>query len=322
MATQRISVIIPVYKTEEYLARCLESILAQSYQNIEILLVDDGSPDRCPQICDEWAQNYENIRVIHKENGGLSSARNAGIEAATGKYIAFVDSDDAIEKNMLERLYFVAEKHQAEVAMLQYAEVQEGNEPPIVQAAEERVYRGEEIKKAFLQLKIDSVCVGLYLRTAMQDQRFLEGKTSEDIPFNFEVFQKINTFVYLPERRYYYYYHTQSMSNGCLNKNMFNYLNFRKDIYEFYAKGERSDLTEMAEVLYARAAMGLLTRMAVFGIAPSLDEKECKTLLKSVLREHKKVFFQSKEIPFSRKILGYLGLYAYPLLKIIGRIKR
>ena len=100
-----ISVIIPVYKVEAYLTACVESVLAQTYQNVEIILVDDGSPDSCPRMCDEFAARDSRIRVIHKENGGLSSARNAGIDAAKGEYLAFLDSDDLWTPLFLERLY-------------------------------------------------------------------------------------------------------------------------------------------------------------------------------------------------------------------------
>ena len=95
-----VSVIVPVYKVEKYLDKCIESIVGQTYENLEIILVDDGSPDNCPTMCDEWAQKDSRIKVIHKENGGLSSARNAGLDACTGDYIGFVDSDDWIEPDM------------------------------------------------------------------------------------------------------------------------------------------------------------------------------------------------------------------------------
>ncbi len=100
-----ITVIVPVYKVEKYLDRCVESIVNQTYTNLEIILVDDGSPDNCPQMCDAWAQKDNRIKVIHKENGGVSSARNAGIRAANGKYVHFVDSDDWLETTAYEELY-------------------------------------------------------------------------------------------------------------------------------------------------------------------------------------------------------------------------
>ena len=99
-----ISIVIPVYKVEKYLDRCVQSVVEQSYKNLEIILVDDGSPDNCPVMCDEWANKDKRIKVIHKQNGGVSSARNAGLEIATGKYLQFIDSDDYIDKDYTERL--------------------------------------------------------------------------------------------------------------------------------------------------------------------------------------------------------------------------
>lgn len=111
-----ISVIVPIYKVEPYLRKCVDSILAQTYQNLEIILVDDGSPDRCGEICDEYARKDARIKVIHKKNGGLSDARNAGLEIMTGAYVAFVDSDDWIEPQMYQRLHELLEYYQADMA--------------------------------------------------------------------------------------------------------------------------------------------------------------------------------------------------------------
>lgn len=102
---EKVSIIVPIYKVEKYLDRCIKSIVDQTYKNLEIILVDDGSPDKCPKICDDWSKKDKRIKVIHKENGGLSDARNEGIRKATGSYIGFVDSDDYIEETFVEILY-------------------------------------------------------------------------------------------------------------------------------------------------------------------------------------------------------------------------
>lgn len=112
---QKISVIIPVYKVEAYLDQCVASVVAQSYTNLEIILVDDGSPDRCPQMCDAWAEKDNRIKVIHKTNGGISNARNAGLEIATGDYVAFVDSDDWVDPCMYEKLLAALHKEGADI---------------------------------------------------------------------------------------------------------------------------------------------------------------------------------------------------------------
>ena len=122
MTNNLISVIIPVYKVEKYLDRCVESVVNQTYKNLEIILVDDGSPDNCPKMCDEWAKKDNRIKVIHKENGGLSDARNAGMDIATGEYIGFVDSDDYIDTTMYEKLITKLLETNSDVAMCDYFE--------------------------------------------------------------------------------------------------------------------------------------------------------------------------------------------------------
>lgn len=119
----KISVVIPVYKVEKYLERCVNSVRNQSYENLEIVLVDDGSPDHSGEICDKLAKDDKRIKVIHKENGGLSDARNAGIEAATGDYVAFIDSDDWYDPDMLALLHRLSREHNAEIAECSYRSV-------------------------------------------------------------------------------------------------------------------------------------------------------------------------------------------------------
>lgn len=115
--TPLISIIIPVYNVEDYFARCIDSVISQSYTNLEIILVDDGSPDRCPAICDEYSQRDERIIVIHKKNGGLSDARNAGIDRAKGRYVTFVDSDDYVDPDYISQLYKILVENNADISI-------------------------------------------------------------------------------------------------------------------------------------------------------------------------------------------------------------
>jgi glycosyltransferase involved in cell wall biosynthesis len=124
----KLSIIVPVYKVEAYLHRCIDSILAQTFTDYELILVDDGSPDRCPTICDEYAQKDERIKVVHKSNGGLSDARNAGLEIAQGKYIGFIDSDDFIHPQMYEIMIFIAEQDNIGITQCEFYKFDEGGE--------------------------------------------------------------------------------------------------------------------------------------------------------------------------------------------------
>ena len=119
----KVSIVVPIYNVEKYLKQCIESIINQTLQDIEIILVDDGSPDNCPQICDEYAKKDSRIKVVHKKNGGLSSARNAGIEVATGDFIGFVDSDDYIELDMYEKMYNIAKENHVDFVVSDYYKV-------------------------------------------------------------------------------------------------------------------------------------------------------------------------------------------------------
>ena len=123
-----VSIIVPVYKVEDYIRECLDSILAQTYPYFELILVDDGSPDNCGRICDDYAKGDNRIKVVHKVNGGISSARNAGLEVAKGEWIMHVDGDDWIEPDMLEKMYAVAEKSQADIVYCDFYLSYEKNE--------------------------------------------------------------------------------------------------------------------------------------------------------------------------------------------------
>ena len=104
MENPKVSILVPIYNVEKYLSRCIESVLSQDFRDYELILVDDGSPDRCPQICDEYAKKDSRIKVIHKKNGGLSDARNIGLDIATGEYVMFIDSDDFVDIDMMESM--------------------------------------------------------------------------------------------------------------------------------------------------------------------------------------------------------------------------
>lgn len=317
---KEVTIVVPVYKTEKYLRRCVESILRQDFEDFEVILVDDGSPDNSGALCDKLAQEDCRILTIHKANGGLSSARNVGIEKATGKFVCFVDSDDYIAPDYLSSMLFIIQKHAADLVKIDYVEISTDDYSAERKEVSEQVFVGTEIEKAYLELRVDSACVFLYRRELIGTSRFPEGKTSEDIPFNFELFQKANKFVYLPAVKYYYYHNEQSISNGPLDKNMMNYLMFRKDIYQHYCGGNEKELERLSEVLYARAAMGLNARMALYGISKGMNEREYRKEFKKVFRSHSSAFYHDKGTAFSRKVLAFFVFNCYPLVRVVGRI--
>lgn len=183
-----ISVIIPVYKVEPYLDACVASVAAQTFSDLEILLVDDGSPDGCPALCDAWAQKDPRVRVIHRENGGLSAARNTGIDAATGQFLAFVDSDDLLEPDTLRRAYEAQRQHDADLVIFNLVYVDEHNTPlpaPNFTGFRDEVLDADGVWQRYFALaeqKIYYVVAWnkLYKRELFAGLRYAEGKRYED----------------------------------------------------------------------------------------------------------------------------------------------
>lgn len=213
-----ISIIVPVYGAERYLRRCVDSILAQTYSNIEVILVDDGSQDQCPQICDVYAKQDARVRVIHKQNGGLSDARNCGIAAARGELIGFVDSDDAIMPDMYAYLYDGMSRTDSDIAVCgvsdEYEDVQPGLPSDMNYIIEETVLNRGQAVEAVLR---DEVIVShawdkLYKKECFNEIKFPIKRRFEDLPIMPLVFNCARQVVLLPDKKYIYTHHSCSIS--------------------------------------------------------------------------------------------------------------
>ena len=217
-SNELVSVIVPVYNVEDYLKKCVDSIINQTYTNLEIILVDDGSPDNCEKICDEYLNIDSRIRVIHKKNGGLSSARNAGLDIAKGKYISFIDSDDYIKENFIEALK--TSIRDAEIAICGITNVLEDGEvcldieeSPI---KDERLSSLEALKKLATPnyFYYVTACNKLYLRSLFDDIRFEEGKINEDEYIVHKLFEKSNKIVTISDKLYFYLQRDSSITHS------------------------------------------------------------------------------------------------------------
>lgn len=210
----KISVIVPVFKVEDYLDRSVRSIVSQTYSNLEIILVDDGSPDSCPLICDKWAQKDERIRVIHKENGGLSDARNAGLEIASGTYIGFVDSDDWIAPEMYEKLLSAIQKDASDIAACGVEMVWEDGAPSrIMTQATCCLLDKEEAQAELLSEKKlkHPVWYKLYRRDAIKDILFEKGKYHEDVFWSYQAIGRAEKVSIIDYIGYYYWQRSGSI---------------------------------------------------------------------------------------------------------------
>ena len=203
-----ISVIIPCYKVEQYLPKCVDSIIQQTYRNLEIWLVDDGSPDNCGNICDDYAIKDSRIRVIHKQNGGLSDARNVAIDQATGEWITFVDSDDYVENDYIETLYKLVEKYDCEVSVALFSSFKEGLAPKesnlIVN--DEKMEPLYAVEQMFYQEKFDnSAWAKLYHRRLFDSGiRYPKGLIYEDLATTYLLMLGSNGVAYTNKVIYYY----------------------------------------------------------------------------------------------------------------------
>lgn len=210
LAMPIISVIVPVYKVERYLAQCLDSIVCQTYSRLQIILVDDGSPDLSGEICERYARHDQRVQVIHQKNQGLSAARNAGLEIAVGEYIAFVDSDDWIEQDMLETLYSVVQQHSADLACCALkAEIENGSEvvfPDVDESGAPVVLDPAAAIQELLQDRRIKNFSWLYLyrRALFRDVRFPHGKRYEDVYTTYRVLLQAKSVAYIPRKKYHY----------------------------------------------------------------------------------------------------------------------
>lgn len=262
MTNDLISVIVPVYNAEKYLDKCVESITNQTYSNLEIILVDDGSPDNCPARCDEWAKRDSRIRVIHKENNGAAAARNSGIEISTGQYIAFVDSDDYIENDMYLKMMEINQKYDCEMVMCDC----------VKESAEESNIFTHDIRSGFydkaqlvneyfpqLLMKNDvnypaTISNGVILfKKNLIDRiklRYAEGmRFSEDLLFGAIAVYNANSFYYMKGIAYYHYInnpnsvtHTEYVDKWTLLKALFLKIN------EYFSKATDYDFSKQINI--------------------------------------------------------------------------
>lgn len=295
-----ISVIVPVYNVEKYLERCVDSICKQTYKNLEIILVDDGSPDSCPKMCDEYARKDNRICVIHKENGGLGFARNSGLEIASGKYITFVDSDDWIHNEHIENLYKSISEDDSDLAIGLYTKVaSDGKEEAYVSPLKPGVYKDQEVVNMILlpwigseleypkDIKIEYCCwKNLYRRDLIDkyNVRFESEKyaAGEDLYFNIDYIYHATKVVSVEEKGYYYFVNNNSISRKYDSKRFERTLNCYKVLQE---RVEKYGLQEVAKYRCERTFLTKLRsaiQLIVFSdMSYTVKTKEIRAILRN-----------------------------------------
>lgn len=299
MKDDLISIIIPIYKVEKYIERCINSVLSQTYSNIEIILIDDGSPDMCPSICDNYKLIDSRIQVIHKENGGLSDARNKGINISKGKYITFVDSDDYIENDYVEFLYKTILKEDSDIAICSYQSVY-GNRM-IIKQLEHREYilnSEETLEKMLYQKEFNvSAWAKLYKRELFENIEFPKGKIFEDAFTTYKLVMKAKKISVNLEIKYNYMIRSNSILTSEFNEKKMllidAYNKMGRDIQIKYPK--LTNAVIRAEV-YANIST---LRQMIFAKNRLIDDE--KKIRKFIVKNRKHVLY-NKECAFRDKV--------------------
>ena len=256
------SIIVPIYKVEKYLQRCIDSVLTQSFTDYELILVDDGSPDNAPAMCDEWATKDSRIRVIHKENGGLSSARNAGIQAATGEFLIFIDSDDVIHPDCLKILMACIENTGAEIALGRFTRFYEET------VAEDRFahWDGKCVTKSNLEIldcffedpenlpSLVSACGTLWHRRLFDGIKFPVGRLFEDEFTTYKLYHKSTKVAFADAVLYYYFDNSSGITRNLTIEKRFDEYDAQWERLEYYGEHDLKELQGKAALTFLRTA--------------------------------------------------------------------
>lgn len=310
----KVSIIIPVYKVEQYLSQCVDSVLRQTYQDFEMILVDDGSPDASPKICDQYASSDVRISVIHKKNGGLSDARNAGILQATGEYTMFLDSDDYWDDlQALEKLVARLQRTKADVLNYAYKKVYEPDGLVLEQFQNakdmpaEYVSRTSQLTYLFQNhLYISSACNKLVRTEILQNGvLFCVGDTSEDVEWCAELLVKAQSFDYVQESFYCYRQRAGSITHGIKRKNC---EDLKKHIIRCAELG-KSASDEMHPFVYQFTAYQLAVFVATQSAADDYPEQCVRELANYTwLFQYRGVTRNERMIAALMKVIGYQNL--------------
>lgn len=301
-----ISVIVPVYESEKYLDRCVQSILNQTYQDFELILVDDGSPDNSPLLCDKWAENDSRVYVIHKENGGASSARNAGLKIAKGRWIAFADSDDWLDRTALKTLYDLANQYNVPMAIGGMRVVQKYTDASIVMKQNAKVLSNADLMSRFFRLNGEpdthSVCGAIIRRDILEDYSFIEGRMNEDVETCYYLARKCEAAVYTDVPLYNYFKNIEGVTNSGFSKKKLDLLDIW-DIVQKQVEQFTPEYSYACEMNCKRARFTLLTQMSLNGY--DHDDSLMKKTKQQLKKEVRQSFWplMKWKMPISRKVL-------------------
>lgn len=312
MEQDLISIIVPVYNVQEYLKNCINSILNQSYKNIEIILVDDGSTDESSSICDLYVKKDNRIKVIHKENGGLSDARNMGIKSARGKYITFVDSDDYLDENYVKVLYILITENNSDIACSRMKKTDSLNDKIINKNEKINIYNSiDAIKEILYQRNIDNSAPSkLFKKDLFENILFPVGYAFEDLDTMYKLFLQANKIVSTTNNYYLYYQRQGSILHTVKDKTINDLLtiidNMNKNLISY---------GELKAPLMAR------TLNANFYIYNRSTNKDIKENSKKYIIENRKKVLKDSNISKKTKYGIIISLVSFKLVNLLDKMR-
>lgn len=320
----KVSVIIPVYNVEKYLRRCLDSVVNQTYKDIEVILVNDGSPDNSKEICEEYVAKYSNIQLINQKNAGLGAARNTGLQYITGDAVTFVDSDDWIELDAIEYSVASMKKSDADIVVTKMIRKKEyfSNEGTNGATIKEEVLDQEQFAKKYFKIDGNNIeyyaCAKLYKREIAREVKYPVGLFAEDVPAAFGYIIRSQKIFYSTKVTYNYFFNDNSLTAKFTDKD-FDLEKIWDLVVEEAKVYGNEDYILYAKVNRYRIDFNLLCRIALSKNKSDIEKysQEIVDLLGKV-KENKKILL--KYLPFSRKVILRLFIVNYTLGRTVLRM--
>ena len=312
LSMEKISVIVPIYNVEEFLPRCIDSLINQTYSNLEIILVDDGSPDKCGVICDGYKEKDSRIIVIHKENGGLSDARNVGLKISSGKYVSFVDSDDYVHPQYYEVLYRALISNNSDIVVCECEKVYDIKNVNYEKKSEKIDFCSYEAKEKIMNNFFNKncgitviACNKLFKKELFSDIEFPKGKIHEDEATTYRVFYKSRKVTYINQPLYFYYQRQNSITGEKLTRKNFSVFDTLAEVIDFYKNNNEKNLKKKAVIRYFKIIQLYINRL----IKENIESQNSDLIreLKSRMRNDAK---------------NYKVQYLIPIINIYGFMKR
>lgn len=309
-----ISVIVPFYNVQNYIGKCIESIINQTYKNLEIICVNDGSTDSSGCICEKYKKKDSRIKIIYKSNGGLSDARNAGIQNASGKYLTFIDSDDYVSLSMIEHLINILLQNHADISICDPVHIYPDKKGSFTDSRNIKLFRSQDAVKEMLYQKsfLTSAWAKLYDRKLFENILFPKGQLFEDSAVMYRLFEKAEMIVYSDAKYYAYNHRTNSITTSLFSLRDLDILDITDEIEKHYAKNP--------ELMKAARSYKISACFRIVLNAPQKKEYE-NAVNKSgkYIRENWKEILFDSEVRSKTKIAVILYIFFKPVIKIIYR---